>query len=298
MAPTTQTVPALSRRPHPSPDRSRSWQALIATPALALLLAGCSSLGAGDDAYRPLVGQHGKDVMWVPTLDDAVTTMLERAKVNATDLVYDLGAGDGRIAIEAGRRYGARAVGIEYHAELASLAQRSAERAGVADRVRIIHGDIFKEDFSAATVLTLYLGRELNLKLKPTILRMPPGTRVVSNSFDMGLWQPDDVIRNPKHNDIFFWVVPARIDGEWTVTGWSDQGPAVLRLRQRFQRVEGELASGGRPVQVSGRVEGKRLVLAIEGESQRTATLIADIADRQFTGTLGNGRPVSAMKHR
>jgi SAM-dependent methyltransferase len=147
--------------------------------------------------YRPLVGQAGKDVMWVPTLDSAVMPMLEAARVTADDLVYDLGSGDGKIPIWAARQFGARAVGIEYDEKLSALAVRNAERAGVTDRVKMIHGDIFKEDFSQATVLTLYLGRDLNLRLKPTIMKMRPGTRVVSNAFDLGVWEPDRVINLP-----------------------------------------------------------------------------------------------------
>ncbi|MGA1652023.1 MAG: class I SAM-dependent methyltransferase, partial [Burkholderiaceae bacterium] len=129
----------------------------------------------GDQLYQPQVGQPGKDVVWVPTGDELVTKMLQTAKVTKDDLVYDLGAGDGKIAIAAGREFGARAIGIEYNPEMASLAQRNAERAGVADRVKIIQGDIFKEDFSKATVITMYLLPDLNLKLRPTLLKLKPG---------------------------------------------------------------------------------------------------------------------------
>ncbi len=181
---------------------------------LLLALAGCTIPGAGDDTYRPRVGQHGKDVMWVPTLDPLVLPMLEAAQVTADDVVYDLGSGDGKIPIWAARRFGARAVGIEYNPDLVALARRNVERAGVSDRVRIIHGDIFVEDFSSATVLTLFLGAELNQRLRPIIAKMRPGTRVVSNLFDMGDWEPDRVIRLPDQNPIYLWVVPARVDGK------------------------------------------------------------------------------------
>jgi hypothetical protein len=269
------------------------------TLAVLGVLGGCSSLGAGDDQFRPLVGQQGKDVMWVPTLDYAVITMLERAQVTAGDIVYDLGAGDGRIPIEAARRYGARAVGIEYDGKLASLAQRNTARAGVSDRVRIIHGDIFKEDFSSATVLTLYLGRELNLKLKPTILRMVAGTRVVSNNFDMGLWEPDDVIRDPKHNNLYYWVVPARVDGEWEVSGPGQ--PTTLRLRQRFQKVEGTLVTDRFPsgIAVEGRLHGTRLVLRSTPQGGGAPIeLRADVAGATLSGELGDGTTLRAVKRR
>jgi hypothetical protein len=253
-------------------------------------LAGCAST-YGDDLFRPAVGLHGKDVMWVPTLDYAVLTMLERAKVTADDLVIDLGSGDGRIPIEAARRYGARAVGIEYNADLTALAKRDAARAGVTDRVTLIHGDIFKEDFSAATVLTLYLGRDLNLRLKPTILKMAPGTRVVSNTFDMGVWQPDDVIRHPTYNSIYFWTVPARVDGEWRVTGIPDIGTGTIRLRQRFQQLEGELV-GEKSLILVGRLDGRRMTLARSG-SPETPLLIVDVTAKNFVGRTAAGQPVT-----
>jgi SAM-dependent methyltransferase len=234
---------------------------------LAAALAACSTGGAGDDTFRPLVGQAGKDVMWVPTLDGLVMPMLELAGVRAEDVVYDLGSGDGKIPIWAARKFGARAVGIEYEAKLSALAQRNAERAGVTDRVKMIHGDIFKEDFSSATVLTLYLGEALNEKLRPTILAMRPGTRVVSNSFGMGTWEPDRTVRLPEQNPLFLWIVPARVDGTWTVEGLSDGAPATLRLEQLFQVVRGTLNGvDGRAVPVRGRLDGARLALEIGPE--------------------------------
>jgi SAM-dependent methyltransferase len=151
----------------------------------------------GDEKYEPRMGQSGKDVIWIPTPTDLVTQMLRTARVNSNDIVYDLGAGDGKIAIAAAKDFGAKSFGIEFNAEMASLAQRNADRAGVSDRVKIINGDIFKEDFTSATVLTLYLLPDLNLKLKPQILNMKPGTRVVSNSFHMGDWEPDMEIGSP-----------------------------------------------------------------------------------------------------
>jgi SAM-dependent methyltransferase len=263
---------------------------LICVAATLQALSGCAST-YGDDLFRPPVGLHGKDVMWVPTLDYAVLAMLDKAKVTADDLVIDLGSGDGRIPIEAARRYGARAVGIEYNADLAALAKRDAARAGVTDRVTLIHGDIFKEDFSAATVLTLYLGRDLNLRLKPTILKMAPGTRVVSNTFDMGLWGPDEVIRHPSHNTIHYWVVPARVEGEWRVTGLPGVGNGIVRLRQRFQRLDGELI-GDKPSTLVGRLEGRRMILA-RSDSPDTPLLDAEVMERGFTGRTADGQPVT-----
>jgi soluble P-type ATPase/protein-L-isoaspartate O-methyltransferase len=182
--------------------------------------------------------------MWLPTRDELVTQMLTVARVTPEDLVVDLGAGDGKIAIAAARQFGARAWGIEYNKDLAALAQRNAQRAGVADRVRIVHGDIFKEDFSKATVVTMYLLEELNARLRPAILAMRPGTRVLSNSFSMGDWEPDQVLRVGT-NTGYFWTVPASVAGQWSLQGLTSNGPAVLRLSQRHQRVGGTLSWGG-----------------------------------------------------
>ena len=193
----------------------------------------------GDDLYEPRLGQSGKDVIWLPTNDDLVSQMLRIAKVASNDIVYDLGAGDGKIAIRAAKDFGAKAFGIEYNPAMAALAQRNADRAGVSDRVKIIHGDIFKEDFSSATVLTLYLLPELNLQLRPQILNMKPGTRVVSNTFHMEDWEPDMVIGDPAR--AFYWVVPAKVSGTWAVYGLHPTQKATLELAQYHQRVGGTL---------------------------------------------------------
>jgi len=205
------------------------------------LLPACSSVPTA--TYAPKLGQMGKDVMWLPTRDELVTQMLTVAQVSPEDEVVDLGAGDGKIAIAAARQFGARAWGIEYNKDLAALAQRNADKAGLADRVRIVQGDIFKEDFSRASVVTLYLLEELNEQLRPTLLGMRPGTRVVSNTFGMGDWEPDQVIRVGS-NIGYFWKVPAQVVGQWSVQGLDRRGPMFLALTQRHQRVGGTLTGG------------------------------------------------------
>jgi protein-L-isoaspartate O-methyltransferase len=201
----------------------------------------------------------GKDVMWLPTSDDLVLKMLDAAKVGPNDDLVDLGAGDGKIPIAAARQFGARAWGIEYNKDLAALAQRNAQRAGVAERVRIVHGDIFKEDFSKATVVTMYLLEELNAQLRPTILAMKPGTRVLSNTFSMGDWEPDQVIRVTNGTG-YFWTVPANVAGLWTLSGLDEKGNATLKLDQNFQRVGGTLTLQGKTQNLLGaRMEGSAL---------------------------------------
>ena len=198
-------------------------------------------LEGGDDKYTPRVGQDGKDVIWVPTTNELLAIMLKTAKVNSTDLVYDLGSGDGRIAIAAAKDFGARAVGIEFNPEMAQLAQRNVARSGVADRVKIINGDIFVEDFSKATVVTMYLLPELNMALRPTILKMKPGTRVTSHAFNMGDWEADVEIDSPAK--AFYWVVPAQVQGEWLISG-MEPGRTILKLSQHYQKIGGTLQIG------------------------------------------------------
>ena len=212
----------------------------------------------GDRIYRPELGQPGKDVIWLPTPDALVVRMLTAAGVTKNDLVYDLGCGDGKIPIAAAKQFGAGAVGIEYEAEMAQLARRNVARAGVELSVKIITGDIFVEDFSRATVVTLYLLPELNLKLRPTILKMKPGTRVVSHQFPMGDWEPDEhfVVEG---RDGYLWYVPASVAGEWTVK--QDDGlESTVSLMQRHQKVAGTLTAGGKTQTLLGpSLRGNRL---------------------------------------
>jgi SAM-dependent methyltransferase len=184
---------------------------------------------------------------------------LQAAKVGPQDELVDLGAGDGKIAIAAARLFGARAWGIEYNKDLAALAQRNAQRAGVADRVRIVQGDIFKEDFSKATVVTMYLLEELNAQLRPTILAMKPGTRVLSHNFSMADWEPDEVITASNATG-YFWTVPARVAGAWRLSGLDEKSLATLNIDQAFQRVAGTLTLQGKTQNVMGaRMDGGTL---------------------------------------
>jgi hypothetical protein len=235
----------------------RALSTFIFVSLAVCLLQACTVLQP--ETYVPQRGQMGKDVMWLPTSDDLVFKMLDAAKVGPQDELVDLGAGDGKIPIAAARQFGARAWGIEYNKDLAALAQRNAQRAGVAERVRIVHGDIFKEDFSKATVVTMYLLEELNAQLRPTILAMKPGTRVLSNTFSMGDWEPDQVIRVTNGTG-YFWTVPANVAGLWTLSGLDEKGNATLKLDQNFQRLGGTLTLQGKTQNLLGaRMEGAYL---------------------------------------
>lgn len=161
-----------------------------------------------DQAYKPQVGQQGKDVIWVPTPDEVVQSMLQVAKVTPQDTVYDLGAGDGKIAIAAGK-LGATSIGIEYNLEMAKLAQCYVQAEKLTGKTRIVQGDVFESDFRDATVVTLYLLPALNLKLLPKLLKdLKPGTRIVSHAFSMGSWTPEQTL-DVSGRTVYFWTIPA-----------------------------------------------------------------------------------------
>jgi len=261
-------------------------------PLLRLIL-GClaflglshawSQQGTGQVSSR--LGQPGKDVMWLPTPDLMVTSMLRMAEVTRHDFVVDLGSGDGKIPIAAARQFGARALGLEFNPDLVEVSKLRARQAGVADKAEFRQADIFTTDFSSASVVTLYLLPELNLKLRPTLLRMARGTRISSHSFDMGGWRPDETTLIGTARTML-WVVPAPVAGAWTIryAGVKPDAPAAIALRQRFQDIDGEAAlsqarvslqnvrlrggdiefgvrdAAGRQLRFSGRVAADRIV--------------------------------------
>src|SRR4051812_49365871 len=163
-------------------------QALLALVLSTIAAGAWAQAKPAQKEFEPTVGQEGKDVVWVPTSQALVNRMLDLAKVGPNDIHYDLGSGDGRTVITAAKR-GAKAFGVEYNPNMVALSRRNAKAAGMDGKATFIHGDIFETDFSKATVITLFLLPDLNIKLRPKILDMKPGTRVVSNSFTMGDWQ-------------------------------------------------------------------------------------------------------------
>ncbi|MFT3718936.1 SAM-dependent methyltransferase [Pseudorhodoferax sp.] len=223
-----------------------------------LCLAALCRAAAQPAPYAPRVGQAGKDVVWVPTSQALVDRMLDMAGLTPQDRLVDLGSGDGRLVITAARR-GATARGIEYNPDMVALARRAAEAEGMAGRARFEQADIFQSDFSDATVVTLFLLPELNLRLRPILLDMAPGTRVLSNSFDMGDWQPDARITVEEgcagYCNALKWVVPARVAGRWRL------GDAKLQLAQTFQMLEGTLhRAGDQPLPIiEARLDGAQI---------------------------------------
>jgi len=184
---------------------------------LSMIVAGVSAYTAASAEYEPMVRQEGKDVVWVPTCQELVDKMLDMANVTAQDYVIDLGSGDGRTVITAAKR-GARGLGVEYNPEMVELSKRNAARERVTDKARFIEADLFKSDFSRATVITMFLLTEINLRLRPRILNLKPGTRIVSNTFTMGGWKADEnatVEGNDcgSYDTALLWVVPAKVEG-------------------------------------------------------------------------------------
>lgn len=213
--------------------------------------------------YAPQVGQEGKDVVWVPTPQTLVDRMLDMAKAMPADYVIDLGSGDGRTVITAAKR-GIKAHGVEYNPEMVELAKRNAQKEGVADRATFVEADIFETDFSQATVLTLFLLTDLNIKLRPNILSMKPGTRVVSNTFMMGDWEPDDRVEAPAGCSSFckasLWIVPAKVEGTWQM------GQSELVLEQKYQALAGRLKTGNVIALVTnGKMSGDRIAFTAGG---------------------------------
>ncbi len=230
-------------------------------------LAFCAIAGAAlaqapaKQAFEPSVGQAGKDVVWVPTPQQLVDKMLEMAKVTPRDYLIDLGSGDGRTVITAAKR-GTRALGIEYNPDMVELSRRNAAAAGVSDKATFLKADIFQSDFSRATVITLFLLTDLNIKLRPTILTLKPGTRIVSNTFRMGDWEPDATaeVGCESFCTALLWIVPARVEGSWKTA----QGELVLK--QNYQMVSGMLKSGAAATAISGgKLHGDQISFAAGG---------------------------------
>lgn len=227
-----------------------SWT-IAALAAVSILIEAPSAQAQTreqcEKQYAPRIGERGKDVIWVPTIDQLTLAMLKAAKVTADDYVIDLGAGDGKIPIAAAKHFGARALGIEYNPQLVKLAQCNVRAEGLAGKVEIREGDIFQTDFSRATVLTLYLLSDLNMRLRPTILVMRPGTRVVSNTFKMGDWSPDEFIESEiGHTRAYLWIVPARVEGAWRFQGSDGESGFRVSLKQHYQEVQGVLLGSSR----------------------------------------------------
>jgi Methyltransferase domain len=226
--------------------RPRGHRAFVIT-LLACLAAHATTREQCERQFAPRMGQSGKDVIWIPTPDELARAMLKAAGTTSADYVIDLGAGDGRIPIAAAKEFGATALGVEYNPQLVKLARCNVRAEGLTDKVEIREADIFATDFGAATVLTLYLLSDLNIRLRSTILSMRPGTRVVSNTFKMGAWSPDQFIESELGNTrAYLWIVPAQVAGTWRFREQGGPDDFRITLTQHFQEIEGALLGGPR----------------------------------------------------
>ncbi len=234
------------------------YQARFFLLVLALSAGAALAQPPAPSGFEPSVGQDGKDVVWVPTPQALVDKMLAMARVMPNDYLIDLGSGDGRTVITAAKR-GVRALGIEYNPEMVELSRRNAQKEGAGERAAFVRADLFETDLSKATVITMFLLDRLNLQLRPRLLDLKPGLRIVSNTFTMGDWSPDEqVTANEKEGCqsycvAYLWVVPAKVQGNWKLA----QGELILK--QNFQMLSGQLRAGDKVLPVSGRVRGDRV---------------------------------------
>lgn len=255
--------------------------ALVALIVSSALLTLQAQEKASVNNYVPEVGQQGKDVVWVPTPQELVNKMLEVAKVTPADYVIDLGSGDGRTVISAAK-IGAKATGIEYNPDMVALSKENARKEGVGSKAEFIQADLYETDLSKATVITMFLLPEINLKLRPRILDLKPGTRIVSNTFTMGEWEADQEITTEENwnswNTAYLWIVPAKVGGKWKM------GDGELELTQEFQFVRGSFKTGIRSQSVTdGRLEGNKLSFRINND-----VYTGVVSDRTIRGTASN----------
>lgn len=269
-----------------------SFRKTLAAAACTIALGACASAQtppAGGAAYEPTVGQSGKDVIWVPTNQHLVDSMLGLAKIKPEDYLVDLGSGDGRTVITAAKR-GTRAHGIEFNGDLVEVSKRAAAREGVAETATFEQADIFKTDFTKASVVTLFLLSDLNLRLRPTLLDMKPGTRVVSNSFTMDDWEPDDSARVSEgcnsFCNAFLWIVPAKVEGNWTLAG------KPLALEQKFQKFSGTLGQGDNALALSNtRLNGANIEFSVGSERYT-----GQVNGKTMAGTTSSGAAWQAAR--
>ena len=254
--------------------------ACIAVPAVAQTQAPAKP-------FEPTVGQAGKDVVWVPTPQQLVEKMLDLAKIGPQDVHYDLGSGDGRTVITAAKR-GARSFGIEYNPDMVELSRRNAAEAKVSpDRATFVQADLFETDFSKANVVTLFLLPSINMKLRPQILDMKPGTRIVANTFTMEDWQADQT--ETVTGDCvswctaLLWIVPAKVDGTWQL------GSDALTLKQNFQMLEGTL--GSRAI-TDAKMTGEEITFTVGGGQRYTGK----VSGNSMTGSISGGGSFTATK--
>jgi precorrin-6B methylase 2 len=263
---------------------ARIVRGTVFTVCLALVAACASAQQTSTQKpFEPKVGQEGKDVVWVPTPQETVDKMLELARLTPQDTLIDLGSGDGVTVITAARR-GIRAHGVEYNPEMVELAKRRAAEAGVADMTSFEKADLFETDLSKYTVITMFLLPRINLELRPKLLDLKPGTRIVSNTFNMEDWEADETASSEDCTSwctALLWIVPAKVEGTWQ----TDQGQLVLN--QQFQNVTGSI--GGQAIS-EGKLRGEEISFNV-GNAHYTGQVNGD----RMTLTT-NGKTLTATR--
>lgn len=263
----------------------KSSRFLIRTALILICTVPALSLSAQNNQvnsdFVPEVGQHGKDVVWVPTPPELVNTMLKMAKVTPEDFVIDLGSGDGRTVIAAAK-LGAHALGIEYNPDMVELSKNNAIKEGVSDKTEFLNKDLYECDLSKATVITMFLLPEINLKLRPRLLDLKPGTRIVSNTFSMSDWEADYEVTTEENwnswNNALLWIVPAKVEGTWKFPNGE------IIFTQKFQMLQGTFKNGTKtsPIQ-DGRLRGNEITFKINGDIYS-----GQVQDNTILGTVTN----------
>jgi SAM-dependent methyltransferase len=245
---------------------------------LLLVTAACQHVKAQQNDFEPSVGQAGKDVVWVPTPQALVDKMLEMAKVTSSDYVMDLGSGDGRTVIAAAR-LGATALGVEYNPDMVELSRKNAAEAGVSEKARFIQADLFETDLSKATVITMFLLPAINMRLRPTILDLKQGTRIVSNTFTMQDWEPDETFMLENCYSwctALLWIVPAKVAGTWK------SAAGEIKIEQEFQNFSGTITKGDKVVTITnGKLTGEQISFTADG-----ATYSGRVSGNSMSGTF------------
>ncbi|CAN5437494.1 class I SAM-dependent methyltransferase [soil metagenome] len=266
---------------------ARVIQGTALTVCMSLVaVSAAAQATATQKPFEPRVGQEGKDVVWVPTPQETVDKMLELAQITPQDVLLDLGSGDGITVITAAKR-GVRGHGVEYNPDMVELAKQRAAEAGVSDRATFVKEDLFETDLTKATVITMFLLPRINMELRPRLLDLKPGTRVVSNTFTMEDWEADETASTPDCTSwctALLWIVPAKVEGTWQ----TEQGQLILD--QQFQMVTGSL--GGRALS-EGRLRGAEISFNV-GNARYTGKVNGE----RITGSIsgGNGRTWTATR--
>ena len=262
--------------------RSRRIVGMFGAVVFAAASIAAQSPSSQEEVFVPQVGQAGKDVVWVPTPPELVETMLNLAKVTSQDFVMDLGSGDGRNVIAAAKR-GARAIGVEFNPKMVELSRRNAAQAGVSDKATFIEGDMYEADISKASVMALFLLPSNMLQLRPKFLDLRPGSRIVSNTFGIDGWTPDETVTIENGCSAWctalLWIVPAKVGGTWRI------GAGELVLDQQFQIVKGTL--DGNPI-ADGKLRGDQIRFTV-GSVEYTGR----VTGNRIEGTVRGGGPAT-----